>query len=75
MLEEQGVLFAGDAMTHFGGKLGLPLKAYTPDMAMAMESIRAIANLPFDICCFGHGPAVVGGAQAAVREFASQLKI
>jgi len=75
LLEDKGVLFAGDTMNRFGNQLGLPLKAYTTDMALAIESIRAIANLPFDTCCFGHGPAIVGGAQAAVREFASQLKI
>jgi glyoxylase-like metal-dependent hydrolase (beta-lactamase superfamily II) len=74
LLENRGVLFAGDAMTHFGGKIGLPMKAYTPDMALAKESIRAIAQLSFDTCCFGHGPAIIGNAQAAIQEFANRLQ-
>jgi glyoxylase-like metal-dependent hydrolase (beta-lactamase superfamily II) len=74
LLEEKGVLFAGDAMTCFAGHVGLPLKAYTTDMAQAMESIRAIANLSFDTCCFGHGPAIVGNARSAIQEFAAGLR-
>ncbi len=73
LLEERGVLFAGDAMMNSGGRLSLPMKAYTTDMAQAARSVKALAQLDFDTCCFGHGPSIVGGAQAAVHQFADGL--
>jgi glyoxylase-like metal-dependent hydrolase (beta-lactamase superfamily II) len=73
-LSEKGVLFVGDAMRNTGGRLSLPAKAFTTDAAQAAASVKAIAALDFDVCCFGHGPSIIGGAQAAVREFAESLR-
>ena len=73
LLEKERVLFAGDALAHFGGRLSLPMKAYTTDMVQAARSVKAIAQLDFDVCCFGHGPSLAGNAQAAIREFADSL--
>lgn len=73
LLPEKRVLFVGDAMGNFGNSLSLPFRAYTTDMERANRSVKSIAELDFDVCCFGHGPSIVGGAQAAVREFASKL--
>lgn len=73
LLPEQKVLFAGDALTHWGGRLALPMKAYTTDMAQAIRSVQRIAQLPFTTCGFGHGPAIVGNAQAVIAEFAARF--
>ncbi len=73
LLEDKGVLFVGDALMNFDDRLSLPVKAYTTDMEQAVRSIKAIAQLDFDTCCFGHGPSIVGGAQAVLREFADRL--
>jgi len=73
LLKKERVLFAGDTMSRFAGKLSLPMKAYTTDMAQAARSVKAIAQLDFDVCCFGHGPSIIGNAQAAVRDFADTL--
>lgn len=73
LLREQRVLFAGDALTHWGSRLGLPMKAYTTDMAVAIQSVKRIAQYDFDVCCFGHGPAITGNARAAIADFAARL--
>jgi len=74
LLPAQKVLFAGDALTHWGGRLALPMKAYTTDMAAAIRSIRRIAQCEFDVCCFGHGPAITRDARAAIADFAARLQ-
>lgn len=75
LFREQGVLFAGDALTHWGGRLALPMAAYTTDMAQAIESIKRIAQQEFDVCAFGHGPAIVRDARSAIAAFADRLTV
>ncbi|MBM9507913.1 MBL fold metallo-hydrolase [Actinacidiphila acididurans] len=60
-----GVLFTGDAVA---GVEGRPvLGVFNQDRALAMASLRRMAELPVDIACFGHGEPVAGGAGAALR--------
>ncbi len=72
-------LIAGDAMNGgdaVGGEAGTVAGAnpqFTPDLAMADDSIRKLALLPFDSIYFGHGEPVIGGADALVREFAASI--
>lgn len=73
LLREQKVLFAGDALTHWGNRLSLPMKAYTTDMALAIQSVKRIAQFDFEVCCFGHGPAIVRDARAPIADFAARL--
>lgn len=73
-LREQKVLFAGDALTHWGGQLSLPMKAYTTDMALAVQSVKRIAQYDFEVCCFGHGPAITKDARAAIADFAARIE-
>ncbi len=74
LLPAQKVLFAGDALTHWGGHLALPMKAYTTDMAEAVRSIQRLAQHDFEVCCFGHGPAITSDARAAIADFAARLQ-
>lgn len=75
LLREQKVLFAGDALTHWGRRLALPMKAYTTDMAEAIRSVQRIAQHEFEVCCFGHGPALLGNARSAIADFAKTISI
>jgi glyoxylase-like metal-dependent hydrolase (beta-lactamase superfamily II) len=71
--KERGIAIVGDALNHRQGRLGAPPNMFTPDMASAYESIRRIAALEFEVCCFGHGPPLVEEAQQRVRAFAETL--
>ena len=63
----RGLLLCGDSIDHRGGCLGPPPAAFTVDAAQAIESIRRMAQLDFDVLCPGHGTPIVGGASGQVR--------
>jgi glyoxylase-like metal-dependent hydrolase (beta-lactamase superfamily II) len=71
-----GVLFAGDAAGNFLG-LGPPVNAmgsmFTEDIPAAKESFRKLAELEFDVACFGHGGPIKGKAHAAFRRAVEKL--
>jgi glyoxylase-like metal-dependent hydrolase (beta-lactamase superfamily II) len=75
--EDGGVLFAGDAAGHLLGRLGPPTNAlggmFTEDIATAKESFRKLAELEFDVACFGHGGPIKGKAHAAFRRAVEKL--
>jgi glyoxylase-like metal-dependent hydrolase (beta-lactamase superfamily II) len=68
------LIIVGDALNHRRGRLGAPPRMFTPDMAAAYTSIRRIAELDLQVCCFGHGPPLLKGAGRRVREFADSLR-
>jgi glyoxylase-like metal-dependent hydrolase (beta-lactamase superfamily II) len=61
-----GVLFAADAASNMFFGLGYP--PIFEDLAAGKESLRKLAGMEFDVACFGHGEALVGGASARFRE-------
>jgi len=71
-----GVLFAGDAAGNFLG-LGPPTSAlgamFTEDIMAAKESFRKLAELEFDLACFGHGGPIKGKAHAAFRRAVEKM--
>jgi glyoxylase-like metal-dependent hydrolase (beta-lactamase superfamily II) len=67
------IAIVGDALNHRQGRLGAPPAMFTPDMTQAHSSIRRIATLDFEVCCFGHGPPLVEDAQQRVLAFAETL--
>ncbi|MCL7452637.1 MAG: MBL fold metallo-hydrolase [Anaerolineae bacterium] len=69
----RGILLVGDALNHRRGRLGAPPPMFTSDMGQAHASIRRIAALDFEICCFGHGPPLSVNARERVRAFADSL--
>jgi hydroxyacylglutathione hydrolase len=69
----RGIVLVGDALNHRSDRLGAPPPMFTPDMEQAYASIRKIAALEFDVCCFGHGPPLLENAQQQVRAFADSL--
>jgi glyoxylase-like metal-dependent hydrolase (beta-lactamase superfamily II) len=70
---ERKIIFVGDALNYQRGQLGAPPLWVAPDLARAHDSIRRIAALDFDVCCFGHGRPLVENARQQVQAFASGL--
>lgn len=61
-------LFAGDAVrTNKTGDLKLPSSAMTLDMKEALESVKKMAKLEFDVLLPGHGRPVLHDAALKVR--------
>jgi len=67
------VLFAGDAINGANPGVAGPNPAYTPDMALAIESARRLGSFDYDTVVFGHGEPVIGDADAAVAAMAAGL--
>ena len=62
--DQGGVLFAGDAASN-RTRLG-----YSPgyqDFEQGKRDLMKLAALDFDVACFAHGEAIVGGASAVFR--------
>jgi glyoxylase-like metal-dependent hydrolase (beta-lactamase superfamily II) len=66
------LLFAGDAAGYLAG-LRLPVGMFTEDGAAARASFRRLAQLNFDVACFGHGKPITKDASSAFRKFAGRL--
>ena len=72
---QRKIAIVGDALNFRGGRLGAPPPMFTPDMAQAHTSIRKIAALDIEVCCFGHGPPLLENAGQKVRAFADSLSL
>ena len=71
--EEEGVLIAGDALEYRRGRLALPSRLFTADMAQAKASIRRLAALEVRVLLLSHFPPVTEGASALLRTLASSF--
>ncbi|HXW00914.1 MAG TPA: MBL fold metallo-hydrolase [Anaerolineae bacterium] len=60
-----GVLFAADTANTV---LGLRWHFVYEDLAEAKRSLVRLGNLDFEVACFGHGGAIVGGAAQRFRQ-------
>jgi len=65
-LPRQGIVFVGDALSN-APALHLPQRAGCADHAQALRSAADIAAYDFDVCMFGHGEPLVGGAAVKIR--------
>ncbi len=72
ILQERAVI-VGDLMANTFG-LSLPSKEFTVDIAQEIASIRKIAEMDFDIICFGHGLPIRNHAHYKVNNFAGKLQ-
>jgi glyoxylase-like metal-dependent hydrolase (beta-lactamase superfamily II) len=73
LMPSKRVLFVGDAAANMFGKLGPPFGLYSEDHDAVRASIAKIAELDFDVACFGHGRVLKGGACAKFRTLAEKL--
>jgi glyoxylase-like metal-dependent hydrolase (beta-lactamase superfamily II) len=67
------ILFVGDTLRFFDGKLQGPPPRFTPDIDQAGQSIKKIAALDFDILLAGHGVPLLSNASEKVREYTQSL--
>ena len=65
---EKRLIFTGDAINNRHKDLRLPPKSVSTDLAQALNSIKQIARLDFDILCSGHGKPLTVDASVRVRE-------
>ncbi len=69
----EGLLIAGDALEFRRGRLQLPSRRFTSDMAQAKESVRRLAGLDFEVLCLSHYPPLLKNASKELRRLAESL--
>lgn len=62
---ELSALFAGDAASNM---IGLVYPPNFEDTEEGIRSLQKLAELEFDIGCFGHGDSLIGGASMAFHK-------
>ena len=70
---QRQILFCGDAIFNgapFSRKQGIqaPPRLFSVDAEQARRSFQALAELPVEVICFGHGEPIVDQAQEKLRE-------
>jgi glyoxylase-like metal-dependent hydrolase (beta-lactamase superfamily II) len=68
-IESKRLVIAGDLLVNRFG-LRLPSRAFTIDMYREARSLQKLAEMEFDIICFGHGRPLTKNAHASVIDFA-----
>lgn len=64
--QQGGVLFVADAAGNMGNRLG-PSIIYE-DLDLGMRTLTRLAQLPFEVACFGHGAPIKAGACHQFRQ-------
>ena len=64
---EHKLLIVGDALVKRRRTLLLPSKMVSSNLTQAVDSVKKMAQLDFDILCFGHGRPVTEDARARVE--------
>jgi glyoxylase-like metal-dependent hydrolase (beta-lactamase superfamily II) len=62
--QQGGVLFAADVA---GNTVGLGWSIIYEDLEEGKRSLAKLGTLDFDVACFGHGKAIIGGASERFR--------
>ncbi len=62
------LLIVGDALRKRRKTLYLPPKMVSSDLSQAVESIKRMAQLDFNILCFGHGLPLSDGTYAKMQD-------
>lgn len=63
--QQGGVIFAADAAANV---LGLGYAPVYENLDEGRRSLARLAGLEFEVACFGHGSAIVGGAEQRFRQ-------
>ncbi len=69
-LEQRNIIFVGDVVINHGDKLSRPLPNPSVDIDQAEESLRKLAQLPYDACLFSHGEPILKGAAERICQLA-----
>ena len=68
------LLIVGDALNKRRKILRLPPKMVSTDLAQAIDSVKRMARLDFDILCFGHGWPLTGDVRSKMQDLIEQIK-
>ena len=68
------LLIVGDALRKRRDHLLMPYRTVSYDQRQAVESVKKMARLDFDILCFGHGLPLSDGARLKIQELAERNK-
>jgi glyoxylase-like metal-dependent hydrolase (beta-lactamase superfamily II) len=68
------LLIVGDALRKRRKTLYLPPKMVSSDLSQAIESVKRMAQLDFNILCFGHGLPLSDGVYAKVQDLIERNK-
>lgn len=69
----QRLLFCGDTMFHWFGRLSLPFAFFTVDMRQNKRSVARLVALEPQVICFGHGNPLTNNAAARLRAFGQRV--
>ena len=67
------LLMVGDALNKLYRNIQLPPKMVSTDLTQAIDSVKRIAQLDFDILCFGHGKPITKDASARVQQLIRKI--
>jgi glyoxylase-like metal-dependent hydrolase (beta-lactamase superfamily II) len=70
---QKKLLIVGDALHNRFRDIQLPPKMISADLAQAVDSVKRIARLDFDIICFGHGKPITKDASARVQQLIGKI--
>ncbi|MGA2310032.1 MAG: MBL fold metallo-hydrolase [Candidatus Bathyarchaeia archaeon] len=71
---ERKVLFVGDTIRFANGKISGPQERFTLDMQQALQSVKKISRLDFDLMLSGHGDPLKPNASEKVKELSDSLE-
>ncbi len=75
LLERERILFPGDVLLRDGLRVVRPLAKPSTDISAYEESLRRLAALDLEACCFAHGEPLKKGAGAEIRALAARARI
>ncbi|HTY89852.1 MAG TPA: MBL fold metallo-hydrolase [Methanocella sp.] len=71
---QHSLVFSSDTIRVLDGRLAAPNPKFTADMAEAIDAIKRLSGLSFDIMLPGHGKPILSGASEKVRELYHEMK-
>jgi glyoxylase-like metal-dependent hydrolase (beta-lactamase superfamily II) len=67
------LLVVGDTLNNRFRDIRLPPKMVSTDLAQAVDSVKRIAQLDFDILCFGHGKPITKDASTRAKQLIGKI--
>lgn len=68
------LLIIGDAVGKRRRGLRLPPRMASADLTQAMDSVEMVAQLDFDVLCFGHGRPLTGNVHSKMQDLVERNK-
>lgn len=72
---EKKLLIVGDALRKRRQNPYMQYNIVSNDIKQALNSVKQISQLDFDIICFGHGRPIAGNASAKVRDLLQKYEL